>query len=38
MPTLKWLEVVEMSSTTASHTVTVLRRIFAAYGLPEQLL
>ena len=34
----KWPEVVEMPSNTASHTVMVLRRIFAAYGLPEQLV
>ena len=34
----KWPEVVEMSSTTASKTLEELRRMFAAYGLPEQLV
>ena len=33
----KWPEIVEMSSTTATKTVE-LRRMFAAYGLPEQLV
>lgn len=34
----KWPEVVEMSTTTASQTVTVLRRMFVANGLPKQLV
>ena len=34
----KWPEIVEMSSTTATKTVKELRRMFAAYGLPEQLV
>ena len=32
----KWPEVIEMTSTTAQKTITELRRIFVAYGLPEQ--
>ncbi len=35
---LKWPEVIEMSSTTAAATVQQLRSLFAAYGLPEQLV
>ena len=34
----KWGEVQEMSSTTAVKTVEVLRRMFAAYGLPLQIV
>ena len=34
----KWPEVVEMMTTTATQTVTVLRRMFAANGLPEHLV
>ena len=34
----KWPEVIEMTSTTAQKTITELRRIFAAYGLPEQVV
>ena len=34
----KWPEVVEMSSTTTAATIRELRRIFASYGLPEQLV
>ena len=34
----KWPEVVEMTTTTAQRTITELRKIFAAYGLPEQLV
>ena len=34
----KWPEVVEMGSTTSAATVSKLRRIFASYGLPEQLV
>ena len=33
----KWPEVIEMTSTTAQKTITELR-IFAAYGLPEQVV
>ena len=34
----KWPEIVEMSSTTAQRTIAELRKIFAAHGLPEQLV
>ena len=34
----KWPEVIEMSTTTAAQTVAVLRQMFAANGLPEQLV
>ena len=34
----KWPEVVEMSTTTATQTVAVLRKMFVANGLPEQLV
>ena len=34
----KWIEVVQMTSTTAQKTVEALRNIFAAYGLPEELV
>ena len=34
----KWGEVWEMNSTTSSRTIQVLRQLFAAYGLPQQLV
>ena len=34
----KWPEVMDKSTTTASLTVTVLRRMFSANGLPKQLV
>ena len=34
----KWGEVFEMSSTTTSKTIETLRQLFAAYGLPHQLV
>ena len=34
----KWPEVEVMTSTTASKTIEVLRRMFASYGLPEQIV
>ena len=34
----KWPEVFRMSSTTADKTIEVLRHLFAAQGLPEQLV
>ena len=34
----KWAEVIEMNSTTAAATITELRRLFATYGLPEQVV
>ena len=34
----KWPEVFEMSSTSTSKTITVLRQLFAKYGLPEQVV
>ena len=35
---LKWPEVSMMSSTTVSKTMDVLRQMFAAYGLPHQIV
>ena len=34
----KWGEVFEMTSTTTSKTIGILRQLFAAYGLPQQLV
>ena len=34
----KWPEVIEMTSTTAEKTIVELRRMFATYGLPEQVV
>ena len=34
----KWPEVIQMNSTTSSATIHELRRLFATYGLPEQLV
>ena len=34
----KWLEVIEMRSTTAEKTCGVLQSIFASYGLPEEIV
>ena len=34
----KWLEVVEMTSTTAAQTIKVLRSIFLNHGLPEEIV
>lgn len=34
----KWPEVFEMNQTTTSNTITVLRNLFARYGLPEQIV
>ena len=34
----KWLEVIPMASTTTEKTLDALRTLFAAYGLPEQLV
>ena len=34
----KWAEVIEMSSITAAKTILELRKLFSAYGLPEQLV
>ena len=34
----KWGEVYEMSSTTTTKTIEVLRRLFATYGLPLQIV
>ena len=33
----KWPEVVETQATTFSQTVVILRKMFASYGVPEQL-
>jgi len=34
----KWPKVIEMSSTTAAQTITVLRQIFTTHRIPEQLV
>ena len=34
----KWIEAIMMTSTTTSKTITELRKMFAAYGLPEQVI
>ena len=34
----KWLEVIPMTTTTTEKTITELRKLFAAYGLPEQIV
>ena len=34
----KWPEIIEMASTTSTRTIEELRRLFAAYGLPEQVV
>ena len=34
----KWLEVIPMSTTTSAKTIEVLRNIFAAHGLPEEIV
>ena len=34
----KWPEVVSMSSTTSTQTITVMRRVFSQFGIPKQLV
>ena len=34
----KWPEIVEMNSTTSQRTIAELRKMFAAQGLPQQLV
>eukprot|EP00731_Ephydatia_muelleri_P009139 Em0004g1477a len=34
----KWPEVFEMPNTTSQKTIEILRQVFSAYGLPEQLV
>ena len=34
----KWPEIIEMPSVTVSKTIDELRKLFAAYGLPEQVV
>ena len=34
----KWPEVVEMTTTTTANTLKALRKMFAQYGLPEQMV
>ena len=34
----KWLEVIPMSTTTTEKTLDALRNLFAAYGIPQQLV
>ena len=34
----KWMEVIQMSSTSASATIRALRSLFAMHGLPEEIV
>jgi len=34
----KWMEVIQMSSTSASATIRALRSLFAMHGLPEEIM
>ena len=34
----KWPEVISMKATTANNTITVLRSLFARYGIPNQIV
>ena len=34
----KWMEVIQMSSTSASATIRALRSLFATHGLPEEIV
>ena len=34
----KWPEVQEMPRTSAAKTITALRKLFASYGLPKQVV
>ena len=34
----KWLEVIDIESTTAEHMIHELRKIFSAYGAPKELM
>ena len=34
----KWPEIIEMPSTTTQRAIEEMRRLFAAYGLPEQVV
>lgn len=34
----KWIEVTHMTSTSAKSTIDQLRKRFAAYGLPEEVV
>ena len=34
----KWAEVIEMSQTSTSRTIAVLRHLFASHGIPEQVV
>ena len=34
----KWPEVFEMAQTTTTNTISILRHLFARYGLPEQIV
>lgn len=34
----KWIEVVQMTSTSASATIRALRDLFATHGLPEEIV
>ena len=34
----KWSEIIEMRETTSSRTIQELRKLFASYGLPQQVV
>ena len=34
----KWLEVIEMTSTTSELTIQALRGLFVVHGLPDQMV
>lgn len=34
----KWLEVYKMAQITSTATITRLKRLFASYGVPEQIV
>ena len=34
----KWPEIIEMKDTTAPNTIQEVRKLFAAYGLPQQVV
>ena len=34
----KWPKIIEMANTNSTKTIEKLRRLFAAYGLPEQVV
>ena len=34
----KWPEIIEMGNTTSGSTINALRKLFASYGLPQQIV